>query len=262
MEARTQHNRFKGLPWFPEKDIIVLIGGAGGIGSWVTFLLARAGFKPIVYDFDTLEEDNLSGQLYPKRLIGQSKVAALTKICKEFSDEEILTMNEKIDEKSPTHTYVIAAFDNMKARRDMFDSWYNEHDKNSIFIDGRLEAEHFFIYCVTAENTDKYMKVLEEGTDDNIPDASCTEKQTSHMAAGIAWAIVSFFTNHITNVMIGEKVRTVPFRFECFMPLAMLGVPVDEEVEEIIGPTLEEEEQIEAWIDYSKSTGEEGVAYG
>lgn len=233
MEARTQHNRFKGLPWFPKEDIMVLVGGAGGIGSWVTFFLARAGFKPIVYDFDTLEEDNLSGQLYPKAFIGQKKVVALAEVCRQFSDEAILVMEDEIDEKSPTHTYAIAAFDNMKARKDMFKAWYNEHSKDSIFIDGRLEAEQFFIYCVTAENTDKYMRILEEETDASIPEANCTERQTSHMAAGIAWAIVSFFTNHITNVMDGSDMRVVPFRFECFMPLAYMELELYTESEQV-----------------------------
>ena len=61
---QQQYDRFKDAPWFPERDEVVMIGGAGGIGSWLTFLLVRAGFKPTVYDFDVIEEHNIGGQLF------------------------------------------------------------------------------------------------------------------------------------------------------------------------------------------------------
>lgn len=57
-------SRFKDAPWFPKEETNVVIGGAGGIGSWLSLLISRAGFFPIVYDFDILEEHNLAGQLY------------------------------------------------------------------------------------------------------------------------------------------------------------------------------------------------------
>ena len=95
--TKPQFDRFKDAPWFPKEDTFVLVGGAGGIGSWTSLLLSRAGFKPIVYDFDTLEEGNLAGQLYPKSLINKPKVDALQSIIRDFSDDEILVFNEKVD---------------------------------------------------------------------------------------------------------------------------------------------------------------------
>ena len=47
-------SRFKDAPWFPKEETNVIVGGAGGIGSWLTLMLSRAGFFPIVYDFDRL----------------------------------------------------------------------------------------------------------------------------------------------------------------------------------------------------------------
>ncbi len=73
----NKFNRFKDAPWFPKEDVHTVVGGAGGIGSWLTLLLSRAGFKPIVFDFDTLEEHNLGGQFFSKRQIGKTKVEAL-----------------------------------------------------------------------------------------------------------------------------------------------------------------------------------------
>ena len=60
-------SRFKDAPWFPKEETNVIVGGAGGIGSWLTLLLSRAGFYPVVYDFDVLEGHNLAGQLYTQK---------------------------------------------------------------------------------------------------------------------------------------------------------------------------------------------------
>lgn len=146
----ARHNRFKDAPWYLEKDEAritpVMIGGAGGIGSWLTLFLARAGFKPHVYDFDMLEEHNIGGQLYPVSLIGKPKVDALKKIVLDLSGETIYSSTEKISEYSATNMYVFSAFDNMEARRIMFKKWADTYvakdspskNPDAIFIDGRL----------------------------------------------------------------------------------------------------------------------------
>ena len=54
--TETHSSRFKDAPWFPKEETAIIVGGAGGIGSWLSLLLSRAGFYPIVYDYDRLEE--------------------------------------------------------------------------------------------------------------------------------------------------------------------------------------------------------------
>lgn len=225
MRTRPQHDRFKDAPWFPKEDINVIVGGAGGIGSWTTLLLARAGFQPLVYDFDVLEEHNMGGQLYPKGLVGKPKVEALQIICRDFAQEELMIFNEVIDENTPSHFYCISAFDNMKARKAMFDSWSSliaPENPQAIFIDGRLTAEQMQIFCVTPSRIEEYRKHLFD--DSEVEDAPCTMKQTSHAAAMIAAHIVGFFTNHITNVVENDTTRTIPFKWEYFIPMDLLDV--------------------------------------
>ena len=166
--VNSRFNRFKDAEWFLESKATVLVGGAGGIGSWVCFLLARAGFKIYVCDFDMIEAHNLGGQLYSKVDIGKYKVDALAKIIEDFCDETISKSYNKIDENSMTAPLVISAFDNMKARLDMFNSWQKVYGNNpkAIFIDGRLLAEQLYIYCITGgtdEESIERQKVYREG---------------------------------------------------------------------------------------------------
>ena len=212
-------DRFKDAPWFSTARVHCLVGGAGGIGSWLALLISRAGFYPEVHDFDIIEAHNIGGQLYSKSDIGKYKVDALKETVKLFSDMDISVSTEKMDENSTTSNYVFSAFDNMKARKDMFEVWHRENkgDPNSIFIDGRLLMEQMQIYCVTPSTADRYRE--EALFDDNeVEVEACTLKQTSHSAAMIASLMVGFFTNHITNVRKG-KIREVPFYHEYYIPI-------------------------------------------
>jgi molybdopterin/thiamine biosynthesis adenylyltransferase len=233
--TETQLSRFKDAPWFPKKEVSCIVGGAGGIGSWLTLLLARAGFKPIVYDYDIIEEHNIGGQLYTTKAVkeNQYKIDCLDSIVKDFSDTSITTFNDKYTETSMGHKYMFSAFDNMKARKDMFNVWkqlikdtieYNgvaaidtPNNLTGIFIDGRLNAEQLQIFCVTFDTMDKYEKYL--FSDEEVPDTPCTFKQTSHVAAIIAGLMTSFFTNYLTNVVSNSDDRKVPFMFEYFIPI-------------------------------------------
>lgn len=234
----AQSSRFKDAPWFPKEETYTIVGGSGGIGSWLSLLLARAGFLPIIYDFDTIEEHNIGGQLFGKSNIGQTKVSALANIVKQFADTEVSANNEKYDENTMSHHYVFSAFDNMEARKSMFKAWceyvklwqeeiLNEKEDNPltdeyknntpVFIDGRLTMEQLQIFCVTPDKIEAYKEYLFD--DSEVEDAPCTLKQTSHSAAMIASHMVGFFTNHMANNAIGEKDRALPFMWEYFIPI-------------------------------------------
>jgi len=234
----VKSSRFKDAPWFPTENVYTIIGGAGGIGSWLTLMLARAGFNPIVWDFDVIEEHNIGGQLFPQKSVNNSKVVALRRLVKEFTDTDINVYDERYDKETMSHHYVFSAFDNMQARKDMFSNWKNyvkewkeageaikvakdlgvstvelelgRDAKTPIFIDGRLLMEQLTVFCVTPDKIEEYEKHLFD--DSEVAEEPCTLKQTSHTAAMIASYMTSFFTNHFANTQTGENDRNIPFK--------------------------------------------------
>ena len=217
-------DRFKGAPWMSDKELTVLIGGAGGIGSWTALLLKRAGFEIGIYDDDTIESHNLGGQLFRKSDIGTPKVDAVEDVIKQFCGEEITTFNERVVEDSMTNGLVVMAFDNMKARKVMYESWKKEFGNNPIalLIDGRLIAEQIQVFCIRGNSADMTTYEKEHLFDDEeVEDAACTFKQTSHFAAGIAFLITTFLTNHVANVLEKNEGRQIPFFTQYYGPLNM-----------------------------------------
>ena len=213
--------RFQGLDWYSQDDApVVVVGGAGGIGSWLSFFLARANFNVILSDFDTVEEHNIGGQLFKRDQIGRYKAEAVGRNVSEFSTNTINAQIVKITEETATHEFMFSAFDNMDARRAMFKVWKRSWNSinRPIFIDGRLNAEQFQIFCVTPENADEYERI-HLFNDSEVEDAPCSAQQTTHTAAMIAGHMVGFFTNHITNINLRDEVREIPFMYEYFTPM-------------------------------------------
>ena len=213
--------RFQGLDWYSQDNApVVVVGGAGGIGSWLSFFLARANFNVTLADFDTVEEHNIGGQLFKRNQIGRYKAEAVGRNVSDFSTNTINAQIVKITEETATHEFMFSAFDNMDARRAMFKVWKRSWNSMNrpIFIDGRLNAEQFQIFCVTPENADEYERI-HLFNDSEVEDAPCSAQQTTHTAAMIAGHMVGFFTNHITNINLRDEVREIPFMYEYFTPM-------------------------------------------
>lgn len=222
--------RFKGADWFPfiyKKDIMVL--GCGGIGSWVALLLARLGCNLYLYDMDTYDATNISGQFVELSSIGVNKAEALSSLLKKTCDEITIETFGEYNEESENHHIVFSCFDNMKARKIAFLKWFNhlktldkdsQERKEAIFIDGRLLAEQWQIFCVRGNDKEinKYYKEY-LFDDSEIKEVECTFKQTSHCATMIASNMTTQFINHLYNQNSKVAFRKVNFFTEYNAPL-------------------------------------------
>ncbi len=225
----AQYGRVKGAEWFPllyKKDIMIL--GQGGIGSWVSLLLSRIGSNLHTFDMDVYEEHNMTGQVVGKSMIGRNKAEAIKFVIGEFSPDSEVTCYGKYEENSLTNDIVICGFDNMMARRVAFNNWTEglveigpEGRKRCFFQDGRLLAEQLQIFNIPGDRPDLIEKYEKNHlpNDEDVMEAECTFKQTSHCAAMIASHMVGFLTNWISNANSESPIRQIPFFYEYFIPI-------------------------------------------
>lgn len=204
--ANLTRDRFKEAPWFNPK-MKVTVGGLGSIGSWLTLMLGRLINDIYVYDFDRVEENNLGGQFYGQGNIGEEKEQATKKIAGSLNPNVAIHRRGKFEEGSPVTDICFACFDNMEARRHMFDSWATR--EGTLFIDGRLTAEQFWVYTVTPDRIEEYVEgyLLEDEDFDDLP---CSYKSTTHVSAMLASSMTVAFTNYLHNQIV-EDIRDLPF---------------------------------------------------
>ena len=210
------HSRFSDAEWYDKKSII--IGGVGGIGSWVSLFLSRIGHNIIVYDIDVVDRTNMAGQLYSYKSIGKNKTEAIASVVSDFNGDRdnVTILNVKYDKDSMSNSIVMSCFDNMEARKNMFNNWIeyidsvDEDEKaKCIFIDGRMTAEQGQIYFVTPDKIDQYKETL--FLDSEAEELPCSFKATTHNGAMIASQMVAGLNNFIVNYKSGFKFRTLPF---------------------------------------------------
>lgn len=210
------HNRFLDLEWYEKEGRDIIIGGVGGIGSWLAFFLGRIGHRLYIFDFDIVEPSNLGGQLYSKEHFNQDKTRSCASIIKSFSDNSNVFPMGKYKEESLTNSIVFSAFDNMKSRKLMFEKWAKSN--TGVFIDGRMQAEYFEVYIVTPDRIEQYQETLFD--DSEVPDLPCSMKATSHCGAMCAGHMVSALNNWITNQNY-KNLRELPFKISLDLTLFM-----------------------------------------
>ena len=125
MVVKDNYIRFSEAPWFPGRlPINTFVGGAGGIGSWLAFFLSRIGYTVTIMDFDIIEAHNLGGQLFTNSDIGKHKVNAVKDIQDSFAvSHNVFPYIDRVTRDTQVEKYVFSAFDNMVARRELFEAW-------------------------------------------------------------------------------------------------------------------------------------------
>lgn len=220
---RESTSRFSGAEWFKvAEDQEITFAGLGGIGSWAAFLLSRIHpYTMYLYDPDTVETVNLSGQLYGMNDVFDSKVSALASFINSYSNYYDCRCHVgEYTQDCPTTNVMISGFDNMAAREMYFNAWYShvsnkseEQRKECLFIDARMSAEDIQILCLTGDNQagmEEYRKnwlFSDEEADAHV----CSYKQTSFCAAIIGGLISNLFVNFCTNLSNPVVERPLPF---------------------------------------------------
>ena len=218
--VKVQYSRFKGADWFEivqEQEII--LAGLGGIGSYVNFALSRLGPRALyLFDDDRFESHNMSGQFVSKNDINKFKVEVAKNYSYNFSNYNPYIYPQKyIKDECMKTKVMICGFDNMKARKDFYESWKSniipENAHEYLFIDGRLLAEEYQIICLTGDDV-FYQAEYERDflfSDEEVVEVDCTMKQTSHMAMLIGAEMTKYFINFCNNLSPHNFPRRLPF---------------------------------------------------
>ena len=202
-------SRFSGAAWFEAmQNTKIIVAGCGGIGSWFTLLAARANPESIqLFDADNVESANLSGQLFGLEHVGMNKANALASIVQNYCNyNKIEVFNIFYTGRTrQVGPIMVCGFDNMTARKVYFNKWkeYAQSHTNErcLYIDGRLNAEQFQVFCITGDRPDLMAKYEEDWLfDDSEADGVlCSYKQTSYCAAMIGGMMNNLLVNFIFN---------------------------------------------------------------
>lgn len=197
----TNHLRHSGL-FAPCEFPIVLIG-AGGIGSSTAIMLSKMSDGDIqVYDDDNVEGINIATQFYRMEDIGHNKANAISAIANQFSDT---TLFNPIPERYPFSRQnpawmVISGVDSIESRKAIWQALQLAMDWKW-YLDARMGAEKFELYCVSRDDIEWYSNLLSCQQDELNPDEPCTAKATFYTAAIAAGHI----GKTIRKILTGEK---------------------------------------------------------
>jgi hypothetical protein len=223
--VNEETSRFSSAIWFEKiKTLTPIIAGVGGIGSYVVYLMSRLHpSKIFLYDPDSVETVNMSGQLYCSTDVGNSKVDAIRRMVNNYSNYyNIHSYRERYTPSSINGPIMICGFDNMEARKVFFTRWLSyvnslpkEDRKNCLFIDGRLAAEELQVLSIQGDDA-RAIEMYEKDwlfTDAEAEATVCSYKQTTFMANMIASYMVNVFVNFAANISEESPIipRDVPF---------------------------------------------------
>ena len=128
---------------------------------------------------------------------------------------------------SSATSIMICGFDNMEARKVFFNSWKkyvelrpDSEQKHCLFIDGRLAAEEFQVFCIRGDDKYNINRYDNEFlfSDSEADETICSYKQTSFMANMIGSIIINLFVNFCANEV--GACRDLPF-FTTYNAIAM-----------------------------------------
>ena len=212
----TDHLRHSGI--FPPLELPVRLIGAGGIGAMTAMMLAKMSDGVVyVYDDDRVDEVNIATQFHETADIGRYKADAIAFRAMRQSDSvTFVAVPERYPSSRVTPAWlVISAVDSIQSRKaiwkdlSLVPTWH-------WYLDARMGAEKFELYCISRDDLDWYAGVLAGQADGDIPDEPCTAKATFYtaaMAAGhIGKSIRMILTNNkppvwLQHDIIGDRIE-------------------------------------------------------
>jgi len=174
-----------------------------------------------MYDMDFIEDHNIGGgQFYSTDQIGMLKGDATMINIRKFSGEGNHTVYGEFVKNSPVNPICIATFDNMEARKMMFDNWVklvnkkgkdNKDHRLYLFLNISMLPEGGFVELIDRPSRVKRWR-KEWVPSSEMPDLACSFKSTTHNAMLMGARAVGLLNNVVFNHIVGEELRPVPYK--------------------------------------------------
>ena len=191
-----------------ENDVTCHVIGVGATGSHVALALAKMGVPDIhIYDFDTVDEHNITNQAYDTSDLGKTKIEAMTSKLIAINPNIKITRHCKgWNEGMLLSGYVFLCVDSIKTRKAICEE--NMFNKNiKAMFDFRLVLTSAQTYCTiwdTTSNKEKFidtMSFTDEEAKEQTPVSACG---TSLNIITAVWAIVALGLGNFINIVKKE----------------------------------------------------------
>lgn len=189
--------------------------GVGGIGSFAAFATAKLGVPNItLIDPDTVEAHNAPNQLHAITDIGVPKVEALATQIQTHIGTVPVALQAKIGDRGwecegmgtlpgDLNGVVVSGFDNMTARKDLWETKLKMNPSVSLYIDARLSGELILVYTLCPYDLDaieKYEKTLHgDGEGEAV---ACTERGVIDVGFFVGGLIANLIRKHYAGKAI------------------------------------------------------------
>ena len=196
-------------PHIYEKQIHII--GVGAVGSRVAELVTRLGFDDIhIYDFDVVEDVNITNQIYTYRDMGMSKEDALARILLDINPHLKLTKHGRY-EKQPLKGTVFLSVDSINTRREIVKANLRNLQID-LFIDMRMRLTDGQVYAADWSNPTQANRFLNsmqfDDKDDLTPVSVCG---TTLSVAPTVVTLVSIGIMNFMRYIRKESIREVAF---------------------------------------------------
>lgn len=185
--------------------------GVGAVGSRVAEMVVRLGFDNIhVYDFDIVEEVNVTNQLYTVPDIGLPKTEAIQRHLKEINPHVTLTLHGRYEEQ-PLNGIVFLSVDSIETRRTITKNNLKNLEID-LMIDMRMRLTDGQIYTarwISGLEAKTFLNSMQfDDKEDLTPVSVCG---TSLSVAPTIWTLVSHAVMNMILFLKGIETKEVIF---------------------------------------------------
>lgn len=190
------------------------IVGCGALGSRVAELLIRLGFginnKIVLWDFDTVDEHNITNQLYRAVDVGQPKLQALASMLLDINPKATIQLKREWTGQLLSG-YIFMAVDNIDIRRAIVERHMESTSVNAMF-DMRMRLTDAQAYGADWSNKEhrtnllNTMQFTNEEAMEATPVSACG---TTLSVLPTVMTVSSFVVSNFLNHLRGQEIKNI-----------------------------------------------------